>query len=54
MANDKSYDRHTNIWINGKEVKNDIASISSELNKMKNEWRRMTIGTQEWIDKGMA
>lgn len=52
MANDKTYDRHVNIWINGKEVKNDLASMEKELFKMRNEWKRMTVGTQEWIDKG--
>jgi len=52
MANDKTYDRHVNIWINGKEVKNDLASIEKELFKARNEFKRMTIGTQEWTDKG--
>jgi hypothetical protein len=52
MANDKVIDRHVNIWINNKQVSYDVASMTSELNKMRNEWKRMTIGTQEWIDKG--
>lgn len=52
MANDKSYDRHINIWINGKEVKNDLSSMEKELYKMRNEWKKMNVGTQEWIDKG--
>lgn len=52
MANDKTYDRHVNIWINGKEVKNDLSSMEKELYKMRNEWKKMTIGTQEWADKG--
>ncbi len=52
MANDKKYDRHINIWINGKEVKNDLASMEKELYKMRKEWKRMEVGTQEWLDKG--
>lgn len=52
MANDKTYDRHVNIWINGKEVKNDLSSMEKELYKMRNEWKKMTVGTQEWVDKG--
>lgn len=52
MANDKTYDRNVNIRINGKEIKNDLASMEKELFKMRNEFKRMTIGTQEWTDKG--
>lgn len=52
MANDKTYDRHVNIWINGKEVKNDLSSIEKELYKMRNEWKKMEIGSKEWIEQG--
>jgi hypothetical protein len=51
MANDKTYDRHINIWINGKEVKNDISSIKKEMFNLTNEEGRMTRGTQEYNDK---
>jgi hypothetical protein len=51
MANDKTYDRHINIWINGKEVKNDISSIKKEMLNLTNELGRTTRGTQEYNDK---
>jgi len=51
MANDKTYDRHINIWINGKEVANDISSIKKEMFNLTNELGRTTRGTQEYNDK---
>jgi hypothetical protein len=51
MANDKIYDRHVNIWINGKEVTNDISSIKKEMFNLTNELGRTTRGTKEYYDK---
>jgi hypothetical protein len=51
MANDKSYDRHINIWINGKEVKNDVASIQKEWFKLNQELKKTTVGSKEYYDK---
>jgi hypothetical protein len=51
MANDKTYDRHVNIWINGKEVKNDISSIQKEMMNLTNEVKRTTRGTDEYNQK---
>lgn len=36
MPNDKTYDRHVNIWINGKEVTNNISSIKKEMFNLTN------------------
>jgi hypothetical protein len=52
MSNDKTYDRHVNIWINGKEVKNDISSIKKEMYQLTNQQAKMTIGSKEYIEKG--
>ena len=52
MANDKTYDRHINIWINGKEVKNDVASIRKEMHQLQNAQSRMTIGSKEYVAAG--
>lgn len=52
MANDKTYDRHINIWINGKEVKNDVASIKKEMYQLINAQSRMTIGSKEYVAAG--
>ncbi|WP_423126397.1 phage tail tape measure protein [Gaoshiqia sp. Z1-71] len=49
MAN--SYNRRINLYINGKEVKNDIGSIQAEMRKLIYEQRRMTIGSQEYEDQ---
>lgn len=46
MAN--SYTRRINLYINGKEVKNNIGSIQAEMRKLINEQKRMTIGSQEY------
>lgn len=51
MANDKTYDRHINIWINGKEVKNDISTIKKEMYALTNELSRTTRGTKEYYEK---
>lgn len=43
-----TYNRRINLYINGKEVKNDIASIKGEMAKLTNQQARMTISTQEY------
>lgn len=43
-----TYNRRINLYINGKEVKNDIASIRKEMYKLTNEQNRMTIGSKEY------
>ena len=44
-----SYNRRINLYINGQQVTNDIASIRSEMNKTINAQARMTIGSKEYI-----
>jgi TP901 family phage tail tape measure protein len=41
--------RRINLYINGKEVKNDIASIKKEMYKLINEQSRMTLGSDEYV-----
>jgi len=47
-----SYTRRINLYINGKEVKNDIASIKAEMSKLTNEQARMTRGSREYVETG--
>lgn len=47
-----SYTRRINLYINGKEVKNDIASIRAEMNKLINAQSHMTIGSREYVEAG--
>lgn len=51
MANDKTYDRHVNIWINGKEVKNTMADIRREYIKSNAELGKLTRGSAEYNAK---
>ena len=51
MANDKTYDRHINIWINGKAVNDDISSIKKAMLNLTNEVNRTTRGTEEYNQK---
>ena len=44
-----NYTRRINLYINGKEVKNDIASIRSEMQKLVNQQARITIGSKEYV-----
>ena len=46
MAN--SYTRRINLYINGKEVRDDISSIRKEFVKNSNELARMKIGSEEY------
>lgn len=44
-----NYTRRISLYINGKEVKNDIASIKAEMNKLIGQQARMTIGSKEYV-----
>ncbi|MFZ4545876.1 MAG: phage tail tape measure protein [Bacteroidales bacterium] len=44
-----TYNRRLTIWINGKEVENNIKSIKGEMNKLVNEQKRMTVGSKEYV-----
>lgn len=46
-----NYTRRVNIWINinGKEVKNDVATVKAEMQKLVNQQARMTIGSKEYV-----
>lgn len=44
----QSYTRRINLYINGKEVRNDIVSIRKEYYKSMNTLNRMKIGTKEY------
>ncbi len=44
-----SYNRRINLYINGQQVTNDIASIRAEMNKTINTQARMTIGSKEYV-----
>ena len=43
--------RKINIYINGKQVANNMKTIRGEYRKANNELNKMTIGTKEYIDK---
>ncbi|NQU84318.1 MAG: hypothetical protein HQ541_01025, partial [Mariniphaga sp.] len=47
-----TYTRRINLYINGKEVKNDISSIKKEMRKLTNEQNRMTIGSRKYVEQG--
>ena len=47
-----SYTRRINLYINGKEVKNDIASIRKEMQKLSNQQAHMTRGSEEYLRTG--
>ncbi len=52
MAQNATYTRRINLYINGKEVKNDVKSIRSEMQKAIIAQSKMTIGSQEYIREG--
>jgi len=45
----QSYDRRINLYINGKEVRNDVKSIRAEMSKLTNEQARMIINSDEYV-----
>ena len=48
-AKDKNIRRGIELYIDGKEVKNDIRAVEAEAKKLKKEIRGMTIGSEEYI-----
>jgi hypothetical protein len=48
----KTYDRRINIYINGKEVENNVKSIRNEMFKLINVQKNMTVGSAEYVQKG--
>jgi len=44
-----TYNRQINLYINGKQVSNDLRSIRAEMARLVNEQARMTIGSDEYI-----
>ena len=46
------YTRRINLYINDKEVRNDIASIRKEMTKMTAAQNRMVIGSREYVAEG--
>lgn len=42
-------DKRINIWINGKEVENNIKSIRSAMIHLTNQLNKMEIGSEEYI-----
>ena len=49
---DKTVNRTVRLYIDGKQVENSAKALQSELRKLKAEQANMTIGTQEYIEKG--
>ena len=47
-----TYTRRINLYINGKEVTNDIISIRREMTKLVNEQARMTRGSKDYVKHG--
>lgn len=52
MAKNSTYTRRINLYINGKEVKNDVKSITAEMRKLITAQSKMTIGSKEYVAAG--
>ncbi|MCK9302042.1 MAG: hypothetical protein PHU62_10035 [Bacteroidales bacterium] len=50
----KSVNRSISLWINGKEIQNNIKSIRAEMFKLISEQNKMTIGSEEYNQKAAA
>jgi len=48
----REYTREIYLYINGKEISNDIKSIRKEMTELINKQARMTIGSQEYVEAG--
>jgi len=46
----REYTREIYLYINGKEINNDIKSIKKEMNQLINEQARMIIGSKEYVE----
>ena len=49
--NDKSVKRGVYLYIDGKQIKNDVGSIKAEIKKLTNELKDMTIGSREYVEQ---
>lgn len=49
MANNKDIKRGISIYLDGKEVKNNVTAIQAEMRKLKKEINGMTIGSEEYV-----
>jgi len=45
----KGVNRYINVYINGKQVENNIKSIKSAITTLTNEQRKMTIGSEKYV-----
>lgn len=52
MAKNETYNRRINLYINGKEIKNNVSSIKGEMRKLVAAQRKMTIGSKEYNKAG--
>lgn len=53
MANDKLVTkRGIYLYINGQEIKNDVKSVRSEMQKLINSQSKMTIGSNQYVEAG--
>ncbi|TLX73681.1 phage tail tape measure protein [Labilibacter sediminis] len=52
MAQNSTYTRRINLYINGKEVKNDVKSIRGEMQKLIFAQSKMTIGSDKYVATG--
>ena len=52
MAKDATYTRRINLYINGKEVKNNVSSIRSEMRKLIAAQNKMIVGSKEYNQTG--
>ena len=43
--------RYIDLYINGKQVENDIKSVNDAMRKLRNEQARMTIGSEKYVQK---
>ena len=45
----KEVNKRVTIWVNGKEVENNVKSIRAEMLKLTNQLNKTTIGSEEYI-----
>ena len=48
---DKSVKRGVYLYIDGKQIRNDVSSIKAEIKKLTNELKDMTIGSREYVEQ---
>lgn len=52
MSKDATYTRRINLYINGKQVENNISSIKKEMMKLVAAQSKMTIGSRDYVEQG--